>query len=75
MPQRNKHTHKTFRPHVALSMLIALVATQAIQTYAQKYSDWSAPTNLGTVINSSANDQQPAISKDGLSLYFASTRA
>src|SRR2546425_393539 len=39
------------------------------------YSDWSTPVNLGPVINSGSNEQHPAISKDGLSLYFASDRA
>lgn len=39
------------------------------------WSDWSPPVNLGAAINSSANDQHPAISKDGLSLYFVSDRA
>src|SRR5690242_18597233 len=36
---------------------------------------WSTPINLGPVINSSANDQQPSVSPDGLSLYFTSNRA
>lgn len=40
-----------------------------------QFSDWSAPVNLGPVVNSSANDQHPAISNDGLSLYFSSNRA
>ena len=35
---------------------------------------WSVPVNLGPVINSTASDQQPAISPDGLSLYFTSNR-
>lgn len=35
---------------------------------------WSTPVNLGPVINSAFNDQQPAISPDGLSLYFTSNR-
>ena len=39
------------------------------------YSDWSPPINLGPIINSGSNEQHPAISKDGLSLYFASDRA
>src|SRR5438876_752269 len=39
-----------------------------------RYSDWSEPVNLGPIINSSANDNHPAISKDGLSLYFTSNR-
>ena len=40
-----------------------------------KYSEWSAPVNLGCTINSASTDQGPALSKDGLSLYFASQRA
>src|SRR5207245_2735720 len=39
-----------------------------------QYGPWSAPVNLGPVINSGSNEQHPAISKDGLSLYFASAR-
>lgn len=39
------------------------------------WSPWSAPVSLGPIVNSAATDQQPAISKDGLSLYFASQRA
>src|SRR3989454_11778264 len=38
-------------------------------------SDWSAAVNLGPAINSASDEQHPAISKDGLSLYFASDRA
>jgi len=51
----------------------------------QNYGPWSAPVNLNNlklsdsttcpaVVNSASNDSHPAISKDGLSLYFASTR-
>ena len=39
------------------------------------WSDWSAPLNLGPVVNSDSADQHPGISKDGLSLYFGSNRA
>jgi hypothetical protein len=39
-----------------------------------RYSDWSEPVNLGPVINTEYNDQHPALSKDGLSLYFTSNR-
>ena len=39
------------------------------------FSDWSEPVNLGPTINTSPyNDQQAALSKDGLTLFFASTR-
>jgi hypothetical protein len=54
-------------------------------TFAErKYSDWSLPVNLGatlagtldcTGVNSASDDQGPAISKNGLSLYFGSNRA
>lgn len=40
-----------------------------------QYSDWSAPVYLGPAVNwPGKSDQQPAISKDGLSLYFSSGR-
>lgn len=37
-----------------------------------RFSDWSAPANLGEVVNSAGPDFDPWISKDGLSLFFAS---
>ena len=74
----NETNRLSFTPHLVLALVIggmlALVMTQAPSAHAQKYSDWSAPVNLGPAINSASNDQQPAISKDGLSLYFASNR-
>ena len=39
-----------------------------------EYGPWGAPVNLGPVVNSPSNDQHPAISKDGLSLYVSSDR-
>lgn len=42
---------------------------------AAKFSEWSEPTNLGCAINSAAAEQGPAISKNGLSLYFGSMRS
>src|SRR5215510_3744658 len=41
---------------------------------AEKFSDWSAPDNLGPVVNSTSNEQGPTLSKNGLSLYFGSNR-
>jgi hypothetical protein len=54
----------------------ALVLVSAFTTSrgAQKYSEWSEPINLGPLVNSTELDRGPAISKDGLSLYFASSR-
>ena len=36
--------------------------------------EWSEPVNLGSPINSSAREIMPAVSKDGLRLYFVSNR-
>jgi len=72
---------------VAASAIAA--ATSAPPAEAQQFSPWSAPVNLDNLtmsdgitpcpdkVNSTspdANDTHPALSKDGLSLYFASTR-
>src|SRR6059036_3507929 len=37
-------------------------------------SEWSEPVDLGPPINTPSADQSPALSPDGLSLYFASDR-
>jgi Tol biopolymer transport system component len=39
-----------------------------------KGSEWSAPVNLGAGINTSFGEAAPAISRDGLALYFVSNR-
>ena len=56
----------------------APVATPALQVRSELAaaapSEWSEPVNLGAPINSPAADQSPALSADGLSLYFASDR-
>jgi WD40 repeat protein len=59
---------------VALGTAVLLVGVSAQLVSAQKYSSWSPPVNLGPVINSPFLDGNPAISKDGLTLYFASNR-
>ena len=53
---------------------IVLVSAFTASSRAQKYSDWSEPINLGPNVNSTFLDRGPAISKDELSLYFASNR-
>jgi hypothetical protein len=35
---------------------------------------FGAPANLGTVVNTAANEQRPSVSPDGLSLFFGSDR-
>lgn len=39
-----------------------------------QFSEWSAPVNLGPVVNTASFDVGASISKDGLSLYFGSAR-
>ena len=41
---------------------------------AKTNDNWSEPENLGPIVNSSANDADPAISADGLVLFFGSDR-
>jgi hypothetical protein len=58
-----------------LGGVIVLVCAFTASSRAQKYSEWSTPINLGPTVNSTSMDRAPAISKDGLSLYFASSRS
>jgi Tol biopolymer transport system component len=44
-------------------------------TRASTSDPWSAPVNLGALVNSSAADTRPSLSWDGTTLYFGSTRA
>src|SRR5262245_9163152 len=55
-----------------LTILAALLCTPPGS--AQRFSAWSAAVNLGPVVNSAGDEERPAISRDGLSLYFSSTR-
>lgn len=57
----------------ALSMGIAFMPT-ADASRGSKWSEWSPPANLGPAVNTSFVEASPAISKDGLSLYFNSNR-
>src|SRR5688572_20755207 len=59
---------------IGCAVVITLAVLVSYTTAEPKYSDWSAPVNLGAVINSTAEDSTPALSKNGLSLYFHSAR-
>jgi len=45
-----------------------------IPASATRLSDWDVPRNLGAAVNTTFNEQHPAISPDGQSLYFVSDR-
>lgn len=49
------------------------IATSNVEV-GKRYSEWGTPVNLGSVINTTANEQHPFLSKDGLSLFFTSDR-
>ena len=59
---------------VSLSCALVVVVASLVGADTPKFSDWSTPENLGPIVNSAFLDQGPFISKDGQSLYFASTR-
>jgi hypothetical protein len=59
---------------VTLTAVVLLALLASSPTAAPKFSDWSAPVNLGPLVNSSALDAGPAVSKNGTSLYFNSNR-
>src|SRR5207244_2627846 len=58
-----------------MGVALALFAISNPVAGSPKFSGWSTPVNLGPVINSVLRENGPAISKDGLSLYFGSFRA
>jgi len=60
----------------ALALVVLLVVGLAALPAAQgpRFSEWSAPVNLGPIVNSTSYDACPTISKDALSLYFRSDR-
>jgi hypothetical protein len=59
---------------LGVSALLLLTLAWAPVAAAPNFGGWSAPVNLGPVINSASADEGPALSKNGLSLYFTSTR-
>ena len=59
---------------VAAATLLWFAIAVAVPAAAPSYADWSAPVNLGPAVNSAASETGPALSADGLSLYFASDR-
>ena len=55
-------------------VVLQAVLWLAACAHGQQFSNWGAPVNLGAIVNSTANDQHPTISKDSLTLIFVSTR-
>ncbi|HXW07732.1 MAG TPA: hypothetical protein VD833_21060 [Vicinamibacterales bacterium] len=62
---------------IAVALTVLLITSPATDraAAASKFSAWSAPANLGAVINSGFNEFAPAVAKNGLALYFSSDRS
>jgi hypothetical protein len=69
---KKKTIWSSLKPPLLVTLLVIVVGIASVQ--ARRFSDWSEPVNLGPIVNSLSSDQQPAISKNGLSLYFTSNR-
>ena len=52
---------------------LSLLMSYPVET-AKKFSEWSTPENLGSVVNSAFEEFLPAMSPNGRSLYFTSNR-
>ncbi len=58
----------------SLSCALIVVVASLVGADTPKFSNWSTPVNLGPIVNTPSLDAGPAISKDGLTLYFSSDR-
>lgn len=61
-----------FAPSAQMPTTFRSVST--LDEGAPRFSEWSAPVNLGPPVNSDREELTPFLSKDGLSLYFGSFR-
>jgi len=52
------------------TFLLPFLLCPLSQASAQRFSEWSAPVNVGPPVDTVGTEFQPFISKDGLSLYF-----
>jgi len=79
--RRNYVVGGLIRPLLGTFAALTLVAWAGVWTDASsgrddgpRFSEWTEPVNLGPIVNSSASEAGVSIARDGLSLYFGSTR-
>jgi len=69
-----------YRMRVRNLLLLAIGVVAILPPYHQDglaapgYGAWSAPANLGSIVNTEFAESGPHTSKDGRTLYFSSTR-
>src|SRR5215204_7677576 len=69
---RSEHSQRKVAALITATFLIMLFAPGG-KAHGQRYSAWSAPVNLGQVINTTGFDGCPSVTQDGLTLLFMST--
>lgn len=74
-------TSRTFCVVASLALLLGCetpsdrsITGNLAADYTSHFSTWSEPGNLGSIINTTFNEQGPTLSNDELSLYFGSDR-
>ncbi len=58
----------------SMTFMLAFTLSGVAHAGDPQFTAWSAPVNLGPVVNSNAIEGSPQLSRDGLSLYFSSDR-
>jgi Tol biopolymer transport system component len=59
---------------VVAAACVVGVGASSLSAAGPQFTGWSAPVNLGATVNSGSTEFGPALSKNGLSLYFTSNR-
>jgi hypothetical protein len=62
------------RQLIAIGVVVAAVSILTPSAGASRPGDWSEPVNVGSMIHTAYEESGPAISSDGLTLYFQSNR-
>jgi hypothetical protein len=74
-----QHRQNPSRPTVGAALLALVISTTGCHGPGPAYpaslaQAFGAPSNLGAVVNTAANEQRASVSPDGLSLFFGSDR-
>jgi hypothetical protein len=66
---------KVMKNKITRTMLTAIIALPMMSTFGYSQYNFYTPENMGLILNSTFSDVAPLISPNGLSFYFASSRA
>ena len=68
-----RHHWRFLACNLVVLVVVGLLDIASVQT-AKPFGEWTLPVNLGEDVNSGFEEFLPELSKNGLSLYFASNR-